>query len=239
MQDLMERHWHHLPQTKWRIFSMPTPSAVSTGSRPKSGSAASALMRSRRARAAAPCCASCDQFNQALVYVLLAAILVKLALGAYVDAGVIFGVVLLNAVIGFVQESKAASALDALSRALITEATVVRAGERRRIDARELVPGDLVLLASGDKVPADLRLLQGTGSASATSGADGRVGAGRQAFRGAGATTHPGRSGQHGLLVHPRHLTARRRAGHRHRRQHGDRAHLRAHRHGRTCWRHR
>ncbi len=100
------------------------------------------------------------QFNQALVYILLVAVLIKLLLGAYVDAGVIFGVVLLNSVIGFLQESKAQSALETLSRALITEATVLRAGERHRMDAKGLVVGDIVLLASGDKVPADLRLLQ-------------------------------------------------------------------------------
>jgi cation-transporting P-type ATPase F len=100
------------------------------------------------------------QFHQALVYILLAAVIIKAMLGAWVDAGVIFGVVLLNSIIGFVQEGKALSALEALSRALTTETTVLRAGEKQRIDARELVPGDIVLLASGDKVPADLRLLQ-------------------------------------------------------------------------------
>jgi len=100
------------------------------------------------------------QFNQALVYILLVAVIIKLVLGAWVDAGVIFGVVLLNAIIGFMQEGKALSALAALARALTTEATVLRAGEKQRIDAKELVPGDIVLLASGDKVPADLRLFQ-------------------------------------------------------------------------------
>ena len=100
------------------------------------------------------------QFNQALVYILLAAVIIKLFLGAYIDAGVIFGVVLLNSVIGFIQEGKALSALDALAQALNTETTVLRGGEKQIIDAKELVPGDIVLLASGDKVPADLRLLQ-------------------------------------------------------------------------------
>jgi magnesium-transporting ATPase (P-type) len=73
---------------------------------------------------------------------------------------VIFGVVLLNSIIGFVQEGKALSALAALSRALTTTATVLRAGEKQQVDAGELVPGDIVLLVSGDKVPADLRLLR-------------------------------------------------------------------------------
>ncbi|HAY08334.1 MULTISPECIES: cation-transporting P-type ATPase [unclassified Thauera] len=100
------------------------------------------------------------QFNQALVYILLVAVIIKLSLGAWVDAAVIFGVVLLNSIIGFVQEGKALSALEALSRALKMETTVLRSGERQRIDAAGLVPGDIVLLASGDKVPADLLLLR-------------------------------------------------------------------------------
>ncbi len=99
------------------------------------------------------------QFHQALVYILLAAIVVKLYLGGFVDAGVIFGVVMLNAIIGFTQESKAISALDALSKVLLTTSSVLRSGEKCQIDAKELVVGDIVLLQSGDKVPADMRLL--------------------------------------------------------------------------------
>ncbi|UCN00883.1 cation-transporting P-type ATPase [Sulfurimonas sp. SWIR-19] len=100
-----------------------------------------------------------SQFNQALVYILLAAIVIKIYLGAYVDAGVIFGVVLLNAIIGFVQENKALNALAALSESLVTMSTVVRSGKKQQIDAKELVVGDIVLLQSGDKVPADMRIL--------------------------------------------------------------------------------
>ncbi len=100
------------------------------------------------------------QFHQVLVYILLAAIAVKIFLGSWVDAGVIFGVVLLNAIIGFIQENKALRALDALSKALVTQANVLRDGEKQRVNAQQLVPGDIVLLQSGDKVPADIRLLQ-------------------------------------------------------------------------------
>ncbi|WP_058554902.1 cation-transporting P-type ATPase [Thiohalocapsa sp. ML1] len=160
MQDLMDRHWHHLPEAEVADLCDADPERgldrLEVEERQRRFGPNALTPRKGRG----PLLRFLDQFNQALVYVLLAAIAVKLALGGYVDAGVIFGVVLLNAIIGFVQESKAASALDALSRALTTEATVVRAGERRRVDARELVPGDLVLLASGDKVPADLRLLR-------------------------------------------------------------------------------
>ncbi|MFC4158393.1 cation-transporting P-type ATPase [Chitinimonas lacunae] len=100
-----------------------------------------------------------DQLIQPLVLVLLIAGTVTALLGEWIDAGVIFGVVLINALVGFIQEGKAEAALAALTRAVATEATVLRAGNRRRLDAAELVPGDVVVLASGDKVPADLRLL--------------------------------------------------------------------------------
>ncbi len=98
------------------------------------------------------------QFHQPLVYILLAASLITALLHEWVDSGVIFGVVLINAVIGFIQEAKAEKAIDALSRLLVTEATVRRGGRRLRAPSIELVPGDVVLLQSGDRVPADLRL---------------------------------------------------------------------------------
>lgn len=99
------------------------------------------------------------QFHQPLVYILLAAAVVTSFLQEWVDAGVIYGVVLVNSIIGFIQESKAVKAIEALSKALTSTATVLRSGERRQISAAELVPGDIVLLQSGDKVPADLRIL--------------------------------------------------------------------------------
>jgi len=99
------------------------------------------------------------QFHQPLIYILLAATLITLVLREWVDAGVIFGVVFVNALIGFLQESKAVKAMEALAQTLITEATVLRSGEKRRISSAEVVPGDIVLLQSGDKVPADMRLI--------------------------------------------------------------------------------
>jgi cation-transporting ATPase F len=99
------------------------------------------------------------QFNAALVYILLAAGVVTALLGEWLDSGVIFGVVLVNAIVGFVQESKAVRAIEALARTMSSEAVVVRGGERRRVAAEELVPGDIVVLAAGDKVPADVRLI--------------------------------------------------------------------------------
>ena len=100
------------------------------------------------------------QFNNILVYVLLAAGFTKLMLNLWVDAAVIFGVVVLNALLGFIQEGKAEKALDSIRNMLSTEARTVRGGETRIIPAEQLVPGDVVLLESGDKVPADLRLFE-------------------------------------------------------------------------------
>jgi Ca2+-transporting ATPase len=101
-----------------------------------------------------------SQFNQPLVYILLISAVTTAFLREWVDSSVIFGVVIVNALIGFVQEANALKAIDALSRALNINATVLRGGVRMIIPASELVPGDLVFLQSGDKVPADLRLLQ-------------------------------------------------------------------------------
>ncbi|GAB3200929.1 Ca2+-transporting ATPase [Pontibacter aydingkolensis] len=100
------------------------------------------------------------QFHQPLIYILLAATVITIFLGEYLDAVVIFAVVFINAVIGFIQESKALKAIDALSKSMALRAQVVRDGKKANIDARELVPGDIVLVQSGDKFPADLRLVQ-------------------------------------------------------------------------------
>ncbi|OGT00419.1 MAG: carbonate dehydratase [Gallionellales bacterium RIFCSPLOWO2_02_FULL_59_110] len=99
------------------------------------------------------------QFHNVLIYVLLAAAAVTALLAHWVDTAVIAGVVLINAIIGFIQEGKAEQAMEAIRRMLSPEATVLREGRRSVVAAETLVPGDIVLLASGDKVPADLRLL--------------------------------------------------------------------------------
>jgi len=100
------------------------------------------------------------QFNQPLLYILIAATVITAALGEWVDAAVIFCVVLINAVIGYLQEAKAEKAIEALANMVVTEATVRRGGEKLRVASAQLVPGDVVLLQSGDRVPADLRLQQ-------------------------------------------------------------------------------
>lgn len=100
------------------------------------------------------------QFHQPLLYILLIAGAVKAFLGSWTNAAVIWGVTVLNAAIGYVQEAKAEGAIASLARAVSTEAMVLRDGQLLQISSRDLVPGDVVLLTSGDKVPADLRLLE-------------------------------------------------------------------------------
>ncbi|MCK4475683.1 MAG: HAD-IC family P-type ATPase [Methanophagales archaeon] len=98
------------------------------------------------------------QFHSSLVYVLLAAAFVTAILDLWMDTAVILAVVLANTIIGFIQEGKAEASVEALEKMMTPECTVLRDGEKQVIPARELVPGDVVLLGEGDRVPADLRL---------------------------------------------------------------------------------
>jgi P-type Ca2+ transporter type 2C len=100
------------------------------------------------------------QFNNLFIYLLLAAGVVTALLGEWLDSGVIFGVVVVIAVIGFAQEGRAERALEAVKGMLSAKAWVVRDGHRREVPAEELVPGDVVLLHAGDRVPADLRVIR-------------------------------------------------------------------------------
>lgn len=102
-------------------------------------------------------------FHNILIYVLLGSSLITAILGHFVDTFVILAVVFANAFIGFIQEGKAEKAMDAIRLMLALKASVIRDGERRAVAGEALVPGDIVLLESGDKVPADLRLLKASG----------------------------------------------------------------------------
>ena len=99
------------------------------------------------------------QFHNVLVFVLLLAAAATGMLGMWVDTAVIVGVVIINAIVGFLQEGKAERALEAVRNMLSPTATVVRGEQRLSIPARDLVRGDKVLLEAGDKIPADIRLL--------------------------------------------------------------------------------
>lgn len=100
------------------------------------------------------------QFHQPLVYIMIIAVGVTSSLGEWVDAVVIGGIVLVNAIVGFLQETKAETAIEALARMIVTEANVRREDKKQRIPSESLVAGDVVLVQSGDRVPADLRLIK-------------------------------------------------------------------------------
>ncbi|MEM8613811.1 MAG: HAD-IC family P-type ATPase, partial [Cyanobacteria bacterium P01_H01_bin.105] len=100
------------------------------------------------------------QFHQPLLYILLIAGAVKAFLGSWTNASVIWGVTVINAIIGYVQEAKAEGAIASLAKTVTTETTVLREGQMLQIPSQDLVPGDIVLLTSGDKVPADLRVIK-------------------------------------------------------------------------------
>ena len=101
-----------------------------------------------------------SQFNNLFIYLLLVAGVVTGLLGEFLDSGVIFGVVLIIAAIGFIQEGRAERALESVQKILSHDARVTRGGKRKKILAEELVPGDIVHLDAGDRVPADLRLVR-------------------------------------------------------------------------------
>lgn len=100
------------------------------------------------------------QFHNVLIYVLLVAAIVTALLGHTVDSGVIIAVVLINALVGFIQEGKAEKAIDAVRNMLSQHAVVIRHGHRSQVPAETLVPGDVVFIQSGDRIPADLHLFK-------------------------------------------------------------------------------
>lgn len=99
------------------------------------------------------------QFHTPLVYILLVAALVTFLLEEYVDSSVIFGVVLVNAIIGFIQENKAKQAINSLKNMLNTKSIVLRNSNKVSIDSKEITIGDIVFLGLGDKIPADMRIV--------------------------------------------------------------------------------
>lgn len=100
------------------------------------------------------------QFHNSLIYVLLASSVLTALLQDWLDTGIILGVVIINAIVGFAQEGKAEKALESIRKMVKYEATVVRGGLIKSVDSRELVPGDVVLLKSGQRATADIRLIE-------------------------------------------------------------------------------
>ena len=100
------------------------------------------------------------QFQELVIWILIAAAVIAGEMGDWADAAAIVAIVLVNAIIGFLQEERAQAALAALQRMTAPLAKVIRDGEARAIPAREVVPGDRLELEAGDAVPADARLLE-------------------------------------------------------------------------------
>eukprot|EP00775_Hariotina_reticulata_P008890 gene8890-9068_t len=103
-----------------------------------------------------------DQLNNVLIFILVAAAIVTAGLQEWIETGLIFGVIAVNVLIGLIQEGKAEKAAEAIKAMLSASANVVRDGKRSSVEADQLVPGDIVFIKSGDRIPADLRLLQVT-----------------------------------------------------------------------------
>lgn len=159
MQTLISHHWHHLPASEVSVL-LETDAQKGLDIfevKHRQGRFGPNQLKPRKGRS--PLMRFLLQFHNPLIYILLAAGIIKLGMGDIVDAVVILLVVLVNAWIGALQESKAERAIEALASSLVTETTVVRAGKSMRLPSTELVPGDLVTFSSGDKVPADLRLV--------------------------------------------------------------------------------
>jgi cation-transporting P-type ATPase F len=182
MQSILGKHWHHLPADEvLELLNSDAQRGLDLFEiqhrRQRFGPNA---LTPRRGRS--PLVRFLHQFNNPLIYILLAASVITAVLKDVTDALIIFAAVLVNAVIGFVQETRAEQAIEALAlvnavigfvqetraeqaiealaQRMSAEATVTRAGHTERVPAADLVPGDIVLLAAGDRVPADLRLLR-------------------------------------------------------------------------------
>jgi len=159
MQTLLGKHWHHLPggevvelldsdaQFGLDLFEI---------KHRQERFGANRLTPQQRQ---SPFIRFLLQFHNPLIYILLASAVITAVVKDIKDALIIFGVVLVNAILGYIQEVRAEKAIEALAETMSTEASAVRAGKMTRISAAELVPGDIVSLKSGDKVPADLRLI--------------------------------------------------------------------------------
>jgi len=101
-----------------------------------------------------------SQFKSSLIIILLAAIILTLIIGEYADSALITVIVIVNALLGFAQEYKAEKSIEALKKLASLKATVIRGGNEERILAKDIVPGDIIKLEEGEKIPADARLLE-------------------------------------------------------------------------------
>jgi cation-transporting ATPase F len=160
MLTLLGKHWHHLPAEEViQLLETDIDQGLDTFEvKHRREHFGPNQVTGRRGKT--PLQRFLQQFNNPLIYILLVSTVITAVLKDVLDASIIFGVVLVNAILGFIQESRAERAIAALSQAMTTEATVRRSGETRRIPASEIVPGDVVIIKAGDKIPADVRLVR-------------------------------------------------------------------------------
>jgi cation-transporting ATPase F len=159
MNTLLGKHWHHLPASKALDL---LDSDIHQGLdvfeiKHRQERMGFNVLIPKKGKS--PLLRFLSQFNNPLVIILMIASLVTAVLKDPTDALVIFGVVLINAIIGYIQESRAEQAIAALAKTMTTEAAVIRSGKVVRLPAADLVPGDIVQLQAGSRVPADLRLV--------------------------------------------------------------------------------
>lgn len=159
MNSLLDKHWHHLPTEEViDLLDSDRESGLDTFEvKRRQERFGWNLLTAKKKKSAF--ISFLQQFNNPLIIILILASVLTAVLKDPVDAGVIFGVVLINAIIGYIQESKAEQAISALAKTMTTEASVIRSGKVIRIPAIELVPGDIVQLQAGMRIPADLRLI--------------------------------------------------------------------------------
>lgn len=160
MESIVCKHWHHCPSSEVTTFLNTNPDKGLSPFEAKHRLEKFGPNAVTAQKQKSPLIRFLLQFHQPLVYILLAAAFVTLFLREWVDSSVIFGVVIINAIIGFVQESKAERAIESLKKMMTTQTNVLRDGKWQSIDAVGLVVGDIIQLQSGDKVPADVRIIR-------------------------------------------------------------------------------
>ncbi|PKN06187.1 MAG: carbonate dehydratase, partial [Deltaproteobacteria bacterium HGW-Deltaproteobacteria-7] len=144
MESLICKHWHHCPAEEVTTLLTTHPDRGLSLFEAKHRIERFGLNMVTAKKQKGPLARFLLQFRQPLVYILLAAALITLLLREWADSSVIFGVVIVNAVIGFVQESKAEKAIESLKRMMTTQATVLRDGKWMQIDSIHLVAGDII-----------------------------------------------------------------------------------------------
>ena len=160
MQSLLEKHWHHLPTGE--VLELLDSDLEKGLDRFEVGHRQQRFGKNRITpqKGKSPLVRFLLQFHNPLIYILIASSVITAVIKDPLDALIILAVVLINAVIGYAQESRAEQAIQALAQTMTTEAMVIRSKHVERISSDELVPGDIVVLQAGMKIPADLRLLQ-------------------------------------------------------------------------------